>query len=271
MRGNQGFPAPDPINTGSIPAHAGEPCRRSSRHGLIRVYPRACGGTVRFAITVGSAVGLSPRMRGNRRGRVHHVGHPGSIPAHAGEPAASFRLSRSTGVYPRACGGTRHAPEPRDNRAGLSPRMRGNHARPGRASHLQRSIPAHAGEPPHSVTSRMGSRVYPRACGGTQLAHERRHAHRGLSPRMRGNRSAHCRWAPVPGSIPAHAGEPRAWAEDSTVCRVYPRACGGTFQERMQTGSQEGLSPRMRGNRRARLARPPTRVYPRACGGTPIG
>ena len=54
----------------SIPARAGEP------HGLRdrettpeQVYPRACGGTAtRVDITLqASGVGLSPRVRGNRR------------------------------------------------------------------------------------------------------------------------------------------------------------------------------------------------------------
>src|SRR5690606_27056116 len=92
------------------------------------------------------------------------------------------------------------------------------------------------------------------------------------------------------GSIPAHAGEPSCVDNSSTPARVYPRARGGTSTGDDDLNSNEGLSPRTRGNRigRRRIVRAagsipahagePTEgsttrqesgVYPRARGGTP--
>ena len=100
--------------------------------------------------------GLSPRVRGNplsprRRNAIY-----GSIPACAGEPVIIQRMSLSSAVYPRVCGGTvyprvcggTHWPSSSFcARNGLSPRVRGN-PRPARAAHpLRGSIPACAGEP----------------------------------------------------------------------------------------------------------------------------
>ena len=52
----------------------------------LRVYPRACGGTVPSADAVNEAIGLSPRVRGNLGIDVSQQGAYGSIPARAGEP-----------------------------------------------------------------------------------------------------------------------------------------------------------------------------------------
>ena len=113
----------------------------------------------------------------------------------------------------------------------------------------------------------------------------------GLSPRLRGNRSA------VPGtsqshrSIPAPAGEPAAASSSSRFHWVYPRACGGTRCCLTAFSVVAGLSPRLRGNlgKAAHIGNPygsipapagepakgatrPVKVavYPRACGGTKL-
>ena len=107
VRGNPAAePAFRPI-LGSIPARAGEPRRSWPTVTLLRVYPRACGGTSPASSPVPSRKGLSPRVRGN-------LNHPSggraelrSIPARAGEPTGTSASSSPEGVYPRACGGTR--------------------------------------------------------------------------------------------------------------------------------------------------------------------
>ena len=50
----------------SIPARAGEPASKTAYHTNHTVYPRACGGTSSFTIYIISALGLSPRVRGNQ-------------------------------------------------------------------------------------------------------------------------------------------------------------------------------------------------------------
>ena len=113
----------------------------------------------------------------------------------------------------------------------------------------------------------------------------------GLSPRVRGNRFDVQPELLSKRSIPARAGEPIPIISPSWPVTVYPRACGGTRPARRPCPCAQGLSPRVRGNRRDNVAivvfdgsiparagepgaaRPsPYRrgVYPRACGGTAV-
>ena len=54
------------------------------------VYPRACGGAICSGISIGLAVGVSPRVRGSRRHGEHGANDDGCIPARAGEPLCIF-------------------------------------------------------------------------------------------------------------------------------------------------------------------------------------
>ena len=233
--------------------------------------------------------GLSPRLRGNLPPLDRPVDHLGSIPAPAGEPPHHTFGSSFMKVYPRACGGTTLPPFRKGCRKGLSPRLRGNLAFPRLKLNPSGSIPAPAGEPRPRRGSRPGSRVYPRACGGTIMVQAEDRLHRGLSPRLRGNPTI-CRGNPAASrSIPAPAGEPTSPVHTGSSAWVYPRACGGTVPGAAAAASVTGLSPRLRGNRgRDRrlglrpgsipapagepllqtASRPPCGVYPRACGGT---
>ena len=73
---------------------------------------------------------------------------------------------------------------------GLSPRMRGNPDNPIPTIGEFGSIPAYAGEPGRLLISARPVGVYPRVCGGTKHCRLARRIATGLSPRMRGNRSA---------------------------------------------------------------------------------
>ena len=162
-------------------------------------------------------------------------------------------------------------------RRGLSPFRRRN---PGdqldRRQHVG-SIPAWAGEPLPVCPVWASQEVYPRVGGGTMAIFESIPHSQGLSPRGRGNllqnTPAHIRFR----SIPAWAGEPRAFkrpllaravyprvgGEPSQPCQppsvswVYPRVGGGTPDSPSMTGPRLGLSPRGRGNR---VTPPPTVV-----------
>ena len=134
-----------------------------------------------------------------------------------------------------------------------------------------------------------GDEVYPRACGGTFIKDYIAERGYGLSPRVRGNLGSGRKWATSIGSIPARAGEPLPSGASPAAPRVYPRACGGTLDDFGKERRNDGLSPRVRGNRdyevheavghrsiparagepRTAQENPPVRgVYPRACGGT---
>ena len=86
VRGNPQGSAYELAGPGSIPACAGEPRRPMSTPLAARVYPRVCGGTCRLSGMTRDAVGLSPRVRGNRSNDVPSGTTARSIPACAGEP-----------------------------------------------------------------------------------------------------------------------------------------------------------------------------------------
>ena len=110
------------------------------------------------------------------------------------------------------------------------------------------SIPACAGEPHPGSQSSGKAGVYPRVCGGTDDTLGAEGEQRGLSPRVRGNRSRNHRRTESWRSIPACAGEPGVGTDRVPLATVYPRVCGGTKKRRQTMGCGEGLSPRVRGN-----------------------
>ena len=187
------------------------------------------------------------------------------------------------------CGGTGTATGGAASRTGLSPRVRGNPGRGRADAGVRGSIPACAGEPGVDVDGQAVAQVYPRVCGGTAARRPQIARRVGLSPRVRGNHRGSAAPQQARGSIPACAGEPITHDGPITPPRVYPRVCGGTPSAAVVTAAQQGLSPRVRGNRRRR-PRPAARarsipacageprratlpcrrarVYPRVCGGT---
>ena len=272
VRGNPPRRATTCFVVGSIPACAGEPFGGALGCHYTGVYPRVCGGTPVRCAAPGQAVGLSPRVRGNRGGIRPVPGRQRSIPACAGEPRACVLIERQPEVYPRVCGGTSLPSLPRQAREGLSPRVRGN--LPVRLAGIADSwsIPACAGEPFVDIPLAVIYQVYPRVCGGTACANASPCRPEGLSPRVRGNHGTGARRSGGARSIPACAGEPAGRIIRRPGKRVYPRVCGGTPVTAGRQANAAGLSPRVRGN--PARAGPPAgpaqtaTVYPRVCGGT---
>ena len=187
VRGNRAAHAMGRVMLGSIPACAGEPPLLIATTASSRVYPRAYGGTHGAGVGARCDVGLSPRVRGNHRRRLDHVGRTGSIPARTGEPSLHLQRARWSEVYPRAYGGTAWRKARFCARSGLSPRVRGN---PGPASTARisaGSIPARTGEPDAGACPCGPPTVYPRAYGGTSGRSVISSSLTGLSPRVRGN------------------------------------------------------------------------------------
>ena len=95
-----------PVQSGPIPAQAGEPCG-TGREGRGRAaYPRAGGGTVGVDVARRRDLGLSPRRRGNPPREDPRGGELRPIPAQAGEPTDEDATSYRGKAYPRAGGGT---------------------------------------------------------------------------------------------------------------------------------------------------------------------
>ena len=91
---------------GSIPALTGKPMGSSRWGGGCGVYPRAYGETRVRQAPGGGDAGLSPRLRGNRRGMAVRCASPRSIPALTGKPRRGRRTDALVRVYPRAYGET---------------------------------------------------------------------------------------------------------------------------------------------------------------------
>ena len=166
-RGNPHVSSSKRILAGSIPAHAGEPPHTHIHGRQEGVYPRPRGGTAVQAYITARRRGLSPPTRGNPTQARAWLSRSGSIPAHAGEPAAGASGSGERAVYPRPRGGTRAPTGARRPSRGLSPPTRGNHYKRTWTKKRDRSIPAHAGEPKASAPSPAAPVVYPRPRGGT--------------------------------------------------------------------------------------------------------
>ena len=172
----------------SIPACAGEPTSRSRIIWVAWVYPRVCGGTYRRRMRRACQMGLSPRVRGNRRGIRSPSPRSRSIPACAGEPTWPSARWHPWWVYPRVCGGTQDSSITGTPVRGLSPRVRGNRDAQSLGRGCLGSIPACAGEPIDRPWRPPRKRVYPRVCGGTFVVFFADNGPIGLSPRVRGNR-----------------------------------------------------------------------------------
>ena len=139
------------------------------------------------------------------------------------------------------------------------------------------------------LTLTLRYRVYPRVCGGTLSSFCTSGCVVGLSPRVRGNPGKRKGPQIRMRSIPACAGEPANPTSGGYLRTVYPRVCGGTLPTLDWLTSNQGLSPRVRGNRAVGVLPMPNRgsipacagepfvhctishsvrVYPRVCGGT---
>ena len=93
------------------------------------------------------------------------------------------------------------------------------------------------------------TKVYPRECGATYEKSFGSSLIYGLSPRVRGNQNHKYDPRLPMRSIPASAGQPALHDFGAEDNKVYPRECGATFVVLVFSPLQEGLSPRVRGNR----------------------
>ena len=88
-------------------------------------------------------------------------------------------------------------------------------------------------------------------CGATVRIGSLTERTRGLSPRVRGNPARHLAQGQAAGPIPACAGQPIRQLESTLLSGAYPRVCGATAAKVARSYAKGGLSPRVRGNRRA--------------------
>ena len=249
-----------------IPAHAGNTSSPEGRSSPDPVHPRACGEHCAASAILSAKAGSSPRMRGTLLLALRPVVKPRFIPAHAGNTRSKPPLSHNAGSSPRmrgtrggwrrACRQTRFIPAPAGNTSsrttrrftpavhpracgehsfrvgpvhpqnGSSPRMRGTPILATVENHIDRFIPAHAGNTETSTASNLSRPVHPRACGEHPPPQPSYTGSGGSSPRMRGTRVRQLVSLPRDRFIPAHAGNTIRGTSMPRSAAVHPRARG---------------------------------------------
>ena len=166
-RGNHNTHPERAVQTGPIPARAGEPSARSASRSDSRAYPRSRGGTYRRWCQIEGEKGLSPLARGNLFLAECKRESSGPIPARAGEPVNKTKFMDAFRAYPRSRGGTDLPLLLQFHGKGLSPLARGNLLAPSETVVSQGPIPARAGEPIYHSWEFFVEGAYPRSRGGT--------------------------------------------------------------------------------------------------------
>ena len=110
----------------SIPTCVGQPENGRLYVEADEVYPHVCGATVEATDKAGKAIGLSPRVWGNRDAPANLQRIVGSIPTCVGQPVLRDDNIQCQKVYPHVCGATSFARTFLPRNKGLSPRVWGN-------------------------------------------------------------------------------------------------------------------------------------------------
>ena len=234
--------------SGSIPAHAGQPACCCIRPSASRVHPRSRGAAHAGIATHKPRQGPSPLTRGSRPHPRPGSASTRSIPAHAGQPRHAPARHQQTGVHPRSRGAATAGPGATCGGQGPSPLTRGSRAVPWIKRAVSGSIPAHAGQPPKIPPGRGCCRVHPRSRGAAMHRSRTPTLLPGPSPLTRGSRRCPRFYAHRLGSIPAHAGQPQSLAGQRDKAGVHPRSRGAATRTPRAATSPWGPSPLTRGS-----------------------
>ena len=275
-----------------IPACAGNTAARSRLRTVSPVHPRVCGEHGTTPSGNNASNGSSPRVRGTQPQSTTPTCARRFIPACAGNTRCPPARSPRRPVHPRVCGEHVRRLGSVQPCCGSSPRVRGTPQRPHRVQHLQRFIPACAGNTGPCLRRRSRTPVHPRVCGEHPAIISIRRAWSGSSPRVRGTRALFDQRAHVVRFIPACAGNTMTAWRIIRLAPVHPRVCGEHRAAMTPRHEQAGSSPRVRGtprlpvldttaNRfipacagntmaRATRAQRTWTVHPRVCGEHPV-
>ena len=240
------------LRSGIIPAYAGStsPAPRRARPSA-RDHPRVCGEHGSAPSPMYRRMGPSPRMRGARVHEVRGGLADGIIPAYAGSTPACRAGGRWCRDHPRVCGEHGGAAEYKGSHWGSSPRMRGALLSNRGISADLGIIPAYAGSTGSYTCFASASGDHPRVCGEHLSLRSPVRVMLGSSPRMRGARLGLQVRQAQQGIIPAYAGSTCAARVPYRYRRDHPRVCGEHLAIILDSRSNVGSSPRMRGARNA--------------------
>ena len=176
-------------------------------------------------------------------------------------------MIRNEQDHPRGCGEHPAVDRATRPRIGSSPRMRGARHGEGQTGLSAGIIPADAGSTgvknawsgigedhprgcgEHSTASKLipAGGDHPRGCGEHELTKPAEFAEMGSSPRMRGAQIRTITGRPQQRIIPADAGSTAIRNVTFVHTQDHPRGCGEHIRKDLQTVSDRGSSPRMRG------------------------
>ena len=175
-----------------------------------------------------------------------------SIPAHAGQPGSANPPKPRVRVHPRSRGAAQPPCPPCLPVQGPSPLTRGSRLRKRRRLRAVGSIPAHAGQPGPGRPCTDRWWVHPRSRGAAGSFGAYTDQVVGPSPLTRGSPMLARVRDLAHGSIPAHAGQPRAERMGREPVGVHPRSRGAAASATTPDTGGVGPSPLTRGSRQHR-------------------
>ena len=124
------------------------------------------------------------------------------------------------------CGEHEHFQHFRPLETGSSPHVRGTHTKIEKLNHIQRFIPACAGNTYTALSVSSKMTVHPRMCGEHILVKIQRHLLAGSSPHVRGTQIRIENQISDDRFIPACAGNTTLMSNLMLRLAVHPRMCG---------------------------------------------
>ena len=247
MRGTRHHARLETVETGIIPAYAGN---TRERHGTVsdrRDHPRVCGEHKRLPRTHTTRPGSSPRMRGTLQRSLDMWYFIGIIPAYAGNTQSNTMRGASVWDHPRVCGEHLTGNPYLLMVQGSSPRMRGTLGFSVTNTNDAGIIPAYAGNTWRPSSNLRCVRDHPRVCGEHEAFGTSASKAQGSSPRMRGTLVARIPEEIRGWIIPAYAGNTIPQPARRGERGDHPRVCGEHHFAYEKLMGRSGSSPRMRG------------------------
>ena len=222
------IPAPPPPSTRSrfIPAYAGNAPFGGSSTGEKAVHPRIRGERTGGQTALPSIIGSSPHTRGTRFRQGCRFLCLRFIPAYAGNAASRCEMPATSSVHPRIRGERNNEIARVAPSIGSSPHTRGTPVRDDARVHIDRFIPAYAGNARRTPSLRRRATVHPRIRGERGNRARSLCSDCGSSPHTRGTRGQPLRGQEAGRFIPAYARNAALWGAESPLQAVHPRIRG---------------------------------------------
>ena len=209
-----------------IPAYAGNAASSALRRSCAAVHPRIRGERITDKRTGLVHDGSSPHTRGTNPAKPCRSGVWRFIPAYAGNAASRCEMPATSSVHPRIRGERNNEIARVAPSIGSSPHTRGTPVRDDARVHIDRFIPAYAGNADQGRQSRSPSSVHPRMRGERRCSRSTRSASSGSSPHARGTQVGICFDIGYHRFIPACAGNAPVSAAARLPATVHPRMRG---------------------------------------------